>query len=103
MATQFADDEAPQSELVALDVLGVDPVVANLRIGHRDDLTAIRWVGQDLLIARHAGVEDDFAEELARSSESGSGKDGAVGESKFGRLGHGSGGRESGVGETARK
>ena len=39
----------------------VDPVIADERIGHRDDLAFVGRVGEDLLIARHGGVEANLA------------------------------------------
>ena len=51
-------------------VLGVDAVVADERVGHRDDLALVGRVGEDLLVAGHAGVEDDLAERLAGGAES---------------------------------
>ena len=66
---QFADDEPGQVRLAALDVLGVDAVVADLRVGHRDDLAAVARIGQDLLVAGHARVEADLAVDLAVGAE----------------------------------
>ena len=42
-AAMFADDEPGQVRPAAFDVLGVDAVVADLRVGHRDDLAAVDW------------------------------------------------------------
>ena len=53
-----------------LRVLVVDAGVADLRGGHDDDLAVVARVGERLLVAGHAGVEDGLAEGLA---------DGAVG------------------------
>jgi len=39
----------------------VDAVIADERIGHRDDLAFIGRVGEDFLIAGHGSVEADFA------------------------------------------
>ena len=50
-------------------VLGVDAVVADERVGHRDDLALVGRVGEDLLVAGHAGVEDDLAEAFAGCAE----------------------------------
>ena len=68
-AAQLADHEAADPGPPALGILGVDPVVADLRIGHRHDLTVIRGVGQDLLIAGHARVEDDLAVALTAGTK----------------------------------
>jgi len=59
---QFADDVAGDLGAIALGVKRVDAVVADLRRGHRDDLGKIGRVGQNLLVARHAGVENGLAE-----------------------------------------
>ena len=45
----------------ALVVVGVDAVVADVRIRERDDLARVRRVGDDLLVARHRRVEHDLA------------------------------------------
>src|SRR5450759_3259856 len=47
-----------------LRILVVHPGVANVRRGHDDDLPVVRRVGQRLLVAGHAGVEDRLAEGL---------------------------------------
>ena len=54
----------------AIGVRGIDPVVANLRIGHCHDLTVIRRIGQDFLIAGHARIEDNLAVALTASPKS---------------------------------
>ena len=58
---QFADDEARRVRPPRFHVLGVDAVIADERIGHRDDLAFVGRVGEDFLIAGHGGVETDFA------------------------------------------
>ena len=87
-AAVLADDEAGQMRLVAFDVLGVDAVVADLRVGHRDDLAAIARIGEDFLIAGHRGVEADLAVDLAVGAEGSAGKDRSVFQSKFCEFGH---------------
>ena len=61
----------------------VDAVVADERIGHRHDLARVGRVGEHFLVAGHAGVEDDFAEGLARRAKRAAGEDGAVFEGQF--------------------
>ena len=68
-AAQLADDEPADPGASALGVLGVDPVVADQRVGHRHDLAVIGGVGEDLLIAGHARVEDDLAVGLTPGAE----------------------------------
>ena len=53
---------APRDSTSSVD----DAVVADLRARHRDDLPGVRRIGQDFLVAGHAGVEHDFAGGLAR-------------------------------------
>src|SRR5262249_21762690 len=54
-----------------LGVLVVDAGVADVRRGHRDDLPAVRGVGQRLLVTGHPGVEHHLAERLAARAEPG--------------------------------
>ena len=79
----LADDEAGQLRLGALHVRGVDPVVADLGIGHGDDLSAIAGIGEDLLVSGHGGVEADLAVDLAGGAEGPAGEDGAVFQGEF--------------------
>src|SRR2546422_7363567 len=51
-----------------LDVLLVDPVVADQRVRHRHDLPSIRRVGQNLLIPLHRRIEDHLSPGLDRKS-----------------------------------
>ena len=44
--------------------VGADAVVADQRVGEGDDLPGVARVGDRLLVAGHAGVEDDLAERL---------------------------------------
>src|SRR5262249_36009576 len=54
--------------------------VADLRIRHRDQLPLVRRIGEDLLVAGHARVEDELARRLPRRPEGTAAKHGAVGE-----------------------
>ena len=60
---EFLDDEAfdlgPGGFVVGL--IG-DAVVADLGIGHGDDLAVVGGVGEDFLVSGEGGVEDDFAD-----------------------------------------
>ena len=58
---EFADDEAGDVRPPRFHVHGVDAVIADERIGHRDDLAFVGRVGEDFLIAGHGGVEADLA------------------------------------------
>ena len=43
-----------------LVILGCGAVVADMGVGIHHDLTEVRWVGENLLVAGHSGVEADF-------------------------------------------
>src|SRR5262249_40871467 len=75
---EFADDEALNLDLARLLVLVADPVVADMRIGHRDDLALVRGIRQYLLVPGHAGVEDDLAKALPGGPEAMAGVDSPV-------------------------
>ena len=59
------NDKGFEKRLSGFDVFGIDAGIADQRVGHRDDLTGVGRIRQDLLIARHRGVEDDFADGFA--------------------------------------
>ena len=58
---RLAHDEAGHMRRLRLGIARGDAVVADLRRRHRDDLPGVGRVGQDFLVAGHAGVEDDLA------------------------------------------
>ena len=60
-----AHDEGFEKRLSGLDVFGIDSGIADQRIRHRDDLTGVGRIRQDLLITRHRSVENDFANGFA--------------------------------------
>ena len=64
--------------LLRLHVFTGGAGVANVRISQRDDLTAIRWVGQNLLITAHRRIENDFANGLTFCTNRLAVKNGAV-------------------------
>src|SRR5262249_43746880 len=63
---------------------GVDPIVADLGAGHRNDLAVVRGVGEDLLVPSHARVEDDLAVNFPEGAEGPSRVDRAVFQREFG-------------------
>jgi hypothetical protein len=69
----FPDDEAFKINPGGLHILVIDAGVADQRIGHRHDLTLVGRIGEDLLVAGHAGVENRLAQHLARAGKSGTG------------------------------
>ena len=62
---QLAHHEARQARARRLVVARRDAVVADERAGHDHALARVRGIGQDLLIAGHRGVEDEFSAGLA--------------------------------------
>ena len=62
---RVADDVAGHPDPRRLLILVVDAGVADVRRGHHHDLAVVRRVGERLLVAGHAGVEDRLAEGLA--------------------------------------
>ena len=66
VGARFFHDETGQPRARGLHVLRVDPVIADVRIGHRDHLAAVRGVRQNFLIPRHGGVEHHFADGFPR-------------------------------------
>ena len=49
-------------DLVRLHVITIRAGIANVGIGQRDDLAAIRRIRQNFLITRHRSIKDDFAD-----------------------------------------
>src|SRR5262249_51438800 len=62
-------DQACQERLPRLEVFRGDPIVANHGVGHHHDLTRVRRVAEDLLVARHRRVENDFAFGVRKGAE----------------------------------
>ena len=62
---QFFDDESAHMRRVAFLIERIDAVISDQRIGHRHDLSAVRGIGQHLLIAGHGGVETNFTDARA--------------------------------------
>ena len=61
----------------------IDAVVADLGIGHGDDLAAIARIGEDFLVAGHRGVEADLAVDFAVGAEGRAGEHGSVFQGSF--------------------
>src|SRR5262245_40268845 len=59
-ARELPHDEAFGKYAARFYVLFVDAVISDERISHRDDLSAVGWIGEDLLIAGHCSVEDNL-------------------------------------------
>ena len=66
---QVADHESRGVNLRGLQILGRGAGVADVRIGERDDLAGVGRIGENFLIARQCGIENDFAGGVAFSSD----------------------------------
>ncbi len=58
---QIADDETGGVDLGRLEILGRGAGVTDVRTGQCNDLTGIGRVGENFLVARQCGIENDFA------------------------------------------
>ena len=65
---ELADHERLGPGALRLRVLAGDAVVPDERVGHGHDLSGVGGIGEDLLVARHGGVEDEVAPLLARGA-----------------------------------
>ena len=74
----LAHDEAGDLDRVGLGVVGMHPVVPDVGGGHRDDLSAVGRVGQDLLVPGHPGVEHGFTEHRAGGTDAAAAEHGPV-------------------------
>ena len=61
MLAGLTNDKAGRLKSLRLEIVVVDPIVPDHRVGHSYELTGITWVGQNLLVTRHPGVKNDFA------------------------------------------
>src|SRR5690606_6635666 len=73
-ARGLAHDVSRDPDPARLGVLVVDARVTDVRGGHDDDLAVVRGVREGLLVAGHAGVEDDLAEGLTEGAVGASGE-----------------------------
>ncbi len=85
---EVAHHDTCAERTVALGVVVVDAVVADVRVGEGDDLPGVRGIGHDLLVAGECGVEHQFAgRRRDRSTDRLTFELGAVGEDQD-RVGH---------------
>ena len=86
---QVAPDEAFGVHARRFDVLAVDARVADVRVRERDELPAVRRVGEDLLVPGDGGVEDDLAHGAGTRADGAAVKGRSVGEDQDGGVGCG--------------
>ena len=73
-AAGLVDYQAGRVGFPRLHILVVDSVVADQRVGQGHDLPVVGGVGQDFLIARHGGIEDELAVHLAFAGKGATGE-----------------------------
>ena len=66
LVAHLADHESLREDAARLHVGAVDPVVADMRHRHRDDLPGVAGIGEHLLVARHRRVEAQLPGRLTR-------------------------------------
>ncbi len=54
--------------LAGFDVFRIDAGIADMRIGQRDDLTAVTGVSENFLVTGHRGIEYHFANRMTGST-----------------------------------
>src|SRR6185437_1333880 len=85
---QIADDETGREDLRGLEVFRRAAGVADVRTGERDDLAGVGRVGEDLLIPRQCGIENDFARGVALGTNRLAAQDGAIRQCQYCGLTH---------------
>jgi hypothetical protein len=81
---ELRDDVAGNPGPIRLETRGVDPVVADERVGLAEDLAVVGRVGDALRVADDSGIENDFPPDLGGRAETYALKDGAVREGQNG-------------------
>ncbi len=82
--TEVVGDRAAYVGAIGFFVEGVDAGVAEFGVGEGDNLAQVAGICHDFLIAGHAGVEDDFADDRAGCAKGVAAIDGAIGEDQEG-------------------
>ena len=62
--------------------------IADMRVGQRDDLAAVRRIGEDLLVPGHRRIEDDLARGEAARADGAARKHRPVGKDEDGGIEH---------------
>jgi len=77
-AREFSSNHARDLRLRGFWIGGVHPVVPDHRSRHDDRLTAIRWIGEHLLVAGHVRREHDLGDGWFVATEEASAKKGSI-------------------------
>ena len=82
---QVADDQSGRMYRRRLHVFGIRAGVPDMGIRQGYDLPAVGGIGEDLLVAGHRGIEDDFTDGLAVSTNGSALENGAILQSQYSR------------------
>src|SRR4030042_1452837 len=58
--TVLPDDESFYIRSQGFNIFSIDSIISNKWIGHDDDLTFIRGIGENLLVTSHAGIKNSL-------------------------------------------
>ena len=83
---QLAGNHPARMGPIGLLVLGVNARIAQFRIGKGDELALIARVGDDLLVAGHAGVEDHFTNRATAGPKGLTAQHQTIGQHQQGRV-----------------
>lgn len=61
---EVGDDKSGQKECSRFHIIRIDTVISDLCSGKRDELPGVGRIGNDFLIASHAGIENDFTDSV---------------------------------------
>src|SRR5690606_35988026 len=64
----IANDQTCDLYAAGFVVFGINARVANMRVGKRNDLAVVAGIGQNFLVTRHGGIEQDFGLSVAVGS-----------------------------------
>ena len=69
--TRLPDDEPGGLDRIGFHGVRIDAVIPDERIRHQENLSSIRRIREGFCVARHVGVEHEFAEDRASCPEKG--------------------------------
>ena len=75
MSARFSNDESFSPDSSGLAIFFRHSVIADVGARHCDDLSFIRRIRQNFLVARHGGMEDDLPHGLTLETERATFKD----------------------------
>ena len=83
---KFADDKRFDVRMGRFFVLEIGTDIADVRVSEADDLAGVAGVGENFLVAREAGIENDFTAAAGDGASGAAIKNAAIFESESGRA-----------------